>query len=112
MNVLIAYPFISEIRNRERLMYLPVLVQDEDSLFLAIREHRPDVIIVGNNAVGNETLEGWRMEMGIDCQLTLIRRGSSLSRIAVHRAKQLNINVLNTPSVNSPFVAKYMIDGL
>jgi hypothetical protein len=37
---------------------------------------------------------------------------SSLSRINIDRAKELNINVLNTLSVNSHFVAEYMIEHL
>jgi hypothetical protein len=112
MQVLVAYPFTSEIRNRHQLVYLPELVQNEFGLGDAIREHCPHVIIVGNNAVGSETLELWRLVMGNDAQLTLIRRDSSLSRINIDRAKELNINVLNTLSVNSHFVAEYMIEHL
>ncbi|CAF1248634.1 unnamed protein product [Rotaria sp. Silwood1] len=112
MQVLIAYPFKSEICNRDQLIYLPELVQDEPSLRVAIRQHRPHVIIVGNNSVESETLDLWRAIMSYDVQLTLIRRGSSLSRINVSRAKQLNINVLNTLSVNSRFVVEYMIEHL
>ncbi|CAF0786974.1 unnamed protein product [Rotaria sordida] len=112
MQVLIAYPFKSEIRNRDKLIYLPELVQDESNLRVAIRQHHPYVIIVGNNSVGSETLELWRSIISHDIQLTIIRRGSSLSRIHVHRAKQLNINVLNTLSVNSRFVAEYIIEHL
>jgi glycine/D-amino acid oxidase-like deaminating enzyme len=112
MQVLIAYPFTSEIRDRHRLVYLPELVANESSLQVAIRKYRPDVIIVGNNAVGSKTLELWRSIMGNGIQLTIIRRGSSLSRINVERGKQLNINVLNTLSVNSRFVAEYMIEHL
>ncbi|CAF3937627.1 unnamed protein product [Rotaria sp. Silwood1] len=112
MQVLIAYPFKSEIHDRHQLIYSPELVQDELSLRVAIRQHRPHVIIVGNNSVVSETLELWRTIMGDDIKLTLIRRGSSLSRIHVDRARQLNINVLNTLSVNSRFVAEYMIENL
>ncbi|CAF1124019.1 unnamed protein product [Rotaria sp. Silwood1] len=112
MQVLIAYPFKSEIPYRDKVIYLPELVQDESNLRAAIRQHRPYVIIVGNNSVGSETLELWRSIISYDTQLTIIRRGSSLSRIHVHRAKQLNINVLNTLGVNSRFVAEYMIEHL
>src|SRR5271156_4995374 len=110
MQVLIAYPFAGEIRNSHQLINLPELVKNELSLQVAIREHHPQVIIVGNNAVGSETLDLWRSIMVNDIQLTIIRRGSSLSRIHVDRAKYLNINVLNTLSVNSKFVAEYMIE--
>ncbi|CAF3258595.1 unnamed protein product [Rotaria socialis] len=112
MQVLIAYPFKSEIPHQNRLIYLPELVQDESSLRVAIRQHHPHIIIVGNNAVGSETLELWRSVMSNNIQLTLIRRGSSLSRINLDLAKQLHINVLNTLSVNSRFVAEYMIEHL
>ncbi|CAF1088307.1 unnamed protein product [Rotaria sordida] len=112
MQVLIAYPFKSEIHNRNQLIYLPELVQNEQSLRFAIRQHRSHVIIVGSNSVGSETLELWRSIMSYDIQLTLIRRGSALSRIHVDRARQLNINVLNTLSVNSRFVAEYIIEHL
>ncbi|CAF3323312.1 unnamed protein product [Rotaria socialis] len=112
MHVLIAYPFKIEIRHRHQLIYLPELVQDESKLRFAIRQHRPHIIIVGNNSVGIETLELWRSLISYDIQLTIIRRGSSLSCIHVQRAKQLNINVLNTLSVNSRFVAEYMIEHL
>ena len=112
MKVLVAYPFTYGFRKEPLLMYSPDTVQDENSLVVGIRQHRPHVIIVGNNAVGDKTLEKWRSEMGDQSQLTLIRRGSSLSRIAIDRAKQLNITVLNTPSVNSRFVAEYMVNGL
>ncbi|CAF5187329.1 unnamed protein product, partial [Rotaria magnacalcarata] len=86
MQILIAYPFKSEIPHRTRLIYLPELVQNESSLRVAIREHRPHIIIVGNNAVGSETLELWRSVMSNTIQLTLIRRGSSLSRINIDLA--------------------------
>ncbi|CAF0798620.1 unnamed protein product [Adineta steineri] len=113
MKVLIAYPFTtSGIRVLHQIIYLPELVQSEESLLIAIREHHPNVIIVGNNSVGEKTLETWRSMMGDNILLTLIRRGSSLSRIKIDRAKQLNINVLNTLSVNSRFVAEYMIEHL
>jgi D-amino-acid dehydrogenase len=112
MRVLIAYPFTSEIRNNHQLIYLPELVEDESSLQIALRQHHPQILIVGNNAVGHLTLELWRSMMGNDIQLTIIRRGSSLSRINLDKAKELNINVLNTLSVNSRFVAEYMIEHL
>jgi len=99
IQVLIAYPFKSEILDRHQLIYLPELVRDESNLCLAIRQHCPHIIIVGNNSVGCETLELWRSLINNDIQLTIIRRGSSLSRINAERAKQLNINVLNTLSV-------------
>ena len=112
MKVLVAYPFKNEIRNQNQLIYLPELVQNEEDLRAAIREHSPQVIIVGNNSVLAETLQLWRSIMGNLILLTIIRRGTSLSRIDLIKCKELNINVLNTPSVNSRFVAEYMIEHL
>jgi glycine/D-amino acid oxidase-like deaminating enzyme len=112
MKVLVAYPFKNEIRNQNQLIYLPELVQNEEELRAAIREHSPHVIIVGNNSVLAETLQLWRFIMGNLIKLTIIRRGTSLSRIDLIKSKELNINVLNTPSVNSRFVAEYMIEHL
>ncbi|CAF3522059.1 unnamed protein product [Rotaria sp. Silwood1] len=90
MKVSITYPFKSEIRNQYQLIYLPELVQDESNLRVATRQHYSNVIIVGNHSVGS----------------------SSLSHIDLNKAKQLNINVLNTLNVDSRFVAEYMIEQL
>ncbi|CAF3823738.1 unnamed protein product [Rotaria sp. Silwood1] len=90
MKVSITYPFKSEIRNQYQLIYLPELVQDESNLRVATRQHYSNVIIVGNHSVGS----------------------SSLSHIDLNKAKQPNINVLNTLNVDSRFVAEYMIEQL
>jgi glycine/D-amino acid oxidase-like deaminating enzyme len=50
--------------------------------------------------------------MGNDIQLTIIRRGSSLSRIDLNCSKEFKIKVLNTLSVNSRFVVEYIIEHL
>lgn len=112
MKVLIAYPFASEIRDPYKVIKAFELATDEEGLRVAIVGNKPEVIIVGNNKVGKKTLELWRSIMINDIELTLIRRGSSLSHIDLDSAKQLNINVLNTLSVNSRFVADYMIEHL
>ena len=113
MRVLIAYPLSREINSdRWNVIYSPWLSGDEEKLRLSLIEHRPDVFIVGNNSVGEETLDLWRRTMGNERRLTLIRRGSSLSRIDVNKAKLVNIQVLNTLSVNSRFVAEYILEHL
>jgi hypothetical protein len=59
--VLIAYPFTSEIFNNDQIIYLPELVENELSLQMALRQYHPEILIVGNNSVGFETLELWEM---------------------------------------------------
>jgi glycine/D-amino acid oxidase-like deaminating enzyme len=111
-SVLIAYPFTNGILNNEQIIYLPELVENEISLQMAIRQYHPEILIVGNNSVGSSTLQLWRLIMTNDIELTIIRRGSSLSRIDLICSKELKIKVLNTLSVNSRFVVEYIIEHL
>ena len=112
MKVLVAYPLVSEVLDGWNVISLPDLNGAEEKLRSSLESLRPSVLIVGNNAVGEETLEVWRRVMGEESRLTLIRRGSSLSRIDLVKAKVWNIEVFNTLSVNARFVADYMIEHL
>ena len=72
---------------------------------------RATTIVVSAQTVSKEFLEAWR-EKYLNHRLTLIRRGTSLGSIDLTAAKALGIDVLSTPGVNSPHVAKFAVETL
>jgi hypothetical protein len=73
---------------------------------------RPTTFVVSAQPVSRPFLEAWRKHCPHEPHLTLIRRGTSLGSIDVPAAKELGIRVLNTPGVNSPHVASFVVQTL
>ena len=75
---------------------------------------RPTAIVVSAQKVSKEFLEAWRtaLPQQQEPNLTLVRRGTSLGSIDLAAAKELAIDVLATPGVNSPHVARFVIETL
>lgn len=72
---------------------------------------RATTIVVSAQQVSKPFLQAWR-ERYSEEKLTLVRRGTSLGSIDLDAAKGLGINVLCTPGINSPHVAKFVVDTL
>ncbi len=83
-----------------------------ESLRSILASVRPDVLIVGNNAVPGKAIKAWRAAVGKQQRLLVIRRGVDTRAIDKQTAKQEEIEVGNLPGINSPFVAKHMIEYL
>ena len=73
---------------------------------------RATAIVVSAQTVSKSFLEAWRAKCPQEPTLTLVRRGTSLGSIDMAAAKQLGIDVVNTPGVNSPHVAKFVVETL
>jgi hypothetical protein len=79
-------------------------------------------IVVSAQIVSRQFLEAWREKLSqchgeehhnrTDQTLRLVRRGTSLGSIDIDAAKELGIEVVNTPGVNSPHVAQFVVDTL
>lgn len=74
-----------------------------------IKKYRPNVVIFGLQTIDERKLTIWRNLMPHD-NLKFVRKGTSLHRVDFAAAKKNAIEVLNTPSVNSLFVAKFITD--
>lgn len=72
----------------------------------------PSTIVVSAQAVNRSFMEAWREHCPQEQMLTLIRRGTSLGSICLDSAKELGIEVFNTPGVNSPHVAQFVVETL
>ena len=75
---------------------------------------RATAIVVSAQTVSKPFLEAWRAKCPPEQEpsLTLVRRGTSLGSIDLAAAKELGIDVVNTPGVNSPHVAKFVVETL
>lgn len=74
--------------------------------------YKPDVLVVGNNAVPAKAISSWRASIGEGPPLLVIRRGVDTRAINKLAAQENNVMVGNLPGVNSPYVAKTMIRHL
>jgi lactate dehydrogenase-like 2-hydroxyacid dehydrogenase len=83
-----------------------------DTLSQILAIYRPDVLIVGNNAVPERSIIAWRGAINRDKQLLIIRRGVDTRAIDKSAASQNNIKIANLPGINSPYVAKHTIEHL
>jgi len=72
---------------------------------------RATTIVVSAQSVSSHFLQAWRAREE-EAQLLLVRRGTSLGSIDVTAAKELGIGVANTPGVNSPHVAQFVVEAL
>lgn len=102
----------------EEIIYIPRISlkqlpdeQDDPSLTIlrqALETLRPDVLIVGNNAVPGTAIAAWRKAVGYQRRLLIIRRGVDTRAIDKVAARQYRVTVDNLPGINSPYVAKHM----
>ena len=72
---------------------------------------RATTIVVSAQLVSREFLSRWRSVLK-DEKLMLVRRGTSLGSIDVDAATEFGISVVNTPGINSPHVAKFVVETL
>ena len=72
----------------------------------------PTTIVVSAQTVPRQFLEAWRENCQEEQRLMLVRRGTSLGSIDMNAAAELGIDVANTPGVNSPHVAKFVVETL
>lgn len=73
---------------------------------------KPDVLIVGSNAVPGESIFAWRQGVGNHPKLLIIRRGVDTRAIDLKTAAACQVQVTNLPGVNSPYVAQHMLQYL
>jgi len=75
---------------------------------------RTTTIVVSAQSVSKPFLQAWRERcpQQQEQQLRLVRRGTSLGSIDMDAAKELGIDVTNTPGVNSPHVAQFVLETL
>jgi hypothetical protein len=102
----------------EEIIYIPNIslkqIPDEhydpslEVLCQALTIIRPDVLIVGNNAVPRMAIAAWRTAIGYDRKLLIIRRGVDTRAIDKVAAEKYRVCVDNLPGINSPYVAKHM----
>lgn len=76
-----------------------------------IRHEKPLAIIVADQIVNEEIIKAWRVACPSD-KLVLVRRGTSLDKIDIEACKRNGIRVINTPGVNAPHVADYIVAKL
>lgn len=106
----------------QEILYIPGIaiaqVPDEANdptlidLAQALSGFKPDVLIVGNNAVPEFALGSWREALLSERPLLVIRRGVDTRAIDKDAAHKYGISVSNLPGINSPFVAEHMIEYL
>ncbi|MGL5872997.1 MAG: phosphoglycerate dehydrogenase [Xenococcaceae cyanobacterium] len=103
---------------KEEIIYIPSIslkqLPDErydpslKVLCQALSNTKPDVLIVGNNAVPDRAIATWRRSVGYDRRLLIIRRGVDTRAIDKVAAEKYRVSVDNLPGINSPYVAKHM----
>ncbi|BAQ63032.1 hypothetical protein GM3708_3438 [Geminocystis sp. NIES-3708] len=106
----------------EIILYVPNIglnqIPDEDNdpaiekLNNYLIKFKPDILIVGSNAVPSRIIVNWRKAVGKDQKLMIIRRGVDTRSIDINMANKQNILVTNLPGINSPYVAQHMIEYL
>lgn len=76
-----------------------------------IQRITPSAIVVSDQVIDAKHIKNWRTACPSE-KLVLIRRGTSLDKIDLAACKQWNIHVSNTPGVNAPYVADYIVSQL
>ena len=82
-----------------------------ETLIAKIKNTKPLAIVVGDQAIDDKIIGAWK-EACPSKSLVLLRRGTSLDKICVDSAKNNGVRVVNTPGVNAPHVAGYVIEKL
>lgn len=111
MKTLIAYPVSEEAREGSIYIVDKGREQEEAYIIEQIFTHKPDVLVVGNNKITAGIISAWR-NICRKQELTIIRRGTSLAGIDLAAAKENGITVLNTPGINAPALADYIIKNI
>jgi lactate dehydrogenase-like 2-hydroxyacid dehydrogenase len=91
--------------------YKRTIYKKQIALKRTLIEFRPDILIVGSNAVSDDTIRSWREAAG-NKNLSIIRRGTETGAINLESAAKHNVKVYCTPGINSPFVAKFMYNKM
>ncbi|MET7400793.1 NAD(P)-dependent oxidoreductase, partial [Dactylosporangium sp. NPDC005572] len=89
----------------------PELAADPDALPAALAAERPDTVIVGANRVDAEAMAAWTAAHD-GGRLVIVRRGTSLAGIDLDTAARHGIEVVSTPGVDAPYVARFIADAL
>lgn len=79
----------------------------KDELIRAIRQQKPQALVVGDQPIDEDTLLAWRAACPGQ-ELVLLRRGSSTDKIRRDVCALLNIQVKSLPGVNAIHVARYV----
>ena len=80
----------------------------KQALLIQIALLRPSTLIVGDQSIDGDVIEQWRVSHPFG-DLCLIRRGTSLDKIRIDLCESNGIRVVNTPGVNAPHVAAYIL---
>ena len=83
----------------------------KQALLLQIALLRPSTMIIGDQAIDADIIEQWRTSHPFG-DLCLLRRGTSLDKVRLDLCASSHIRVVNTPGVNAPHVAAYIVHWL
>jgi phosphoglycerate dehydrogenase-like enzyme len=91
------------------LLYKPLSNEETDRNWEnIIDQHQPRAIIFGLQAIDEKKLAYWRRVLP-NHSLKFVRKGTSLHRVDFAAARRHNVVILNTPGVNAPYVAKFIV---
>lgn len=79
----------------------------KQALLMQIGLLRPSTLIVGDQIIDADVIDQWRISHPFGT-LHLVRRGTSLDKVALDLCALNDIRVVNTPGVNAPHVAAYI----
>jgi hypothetical protein len=95
---------------RAVLLYMPLSNEETDRNWEnIINQHQPRAIIFGLQAIDEKKLSYWRRVLP-NHPLKFVRKGTSLHRVDFAAARRHNVVIVNTPGVNAPYVARFIID--
>ena len=83
----------------------------KQALLIQIGLLRPSTIIVADQAIDADIIDQWRISHPFG-DLFLVRRGTSLDKVRLDLCARNHIRVVNTPGVNAPHVAAYILHWL
>jgi len=115
--------FYGEDKNKQTaIFYIPdiakkqIFDESQDQTLTTLKNSlmaiKPDVLIVGNNAVNGEAIASWRQAVGDAKPLLIIRRGVDTRAIDKNSATKYGVKIDNLPGINSPYVAKHILNYL
>ena len=100
------------LKYKDDIEYLPLSNEATDASWeKLLLKYQPTAIVFGLQAIDENKLSLWR-KLKPDDDLKFVRKGTSMHRVDFAAAKKYNINVLNIPGVNAPFVARFISDIL
>lgn len=83
----------------------------KQSLLMQIGLLHPSAIIVGDQVIDADVIAQWRISHPFG-DLYLVRRGTSLDKVALDLCESNSIRIINLPGVNAPHVAAYIAHWL